>query len=78
VRGALAKAHRKTANEGALKAVQSLTPVIKGAYENEQTTRGRVEALEGRAKLLEEHRDRAVGFMTRGFWGRLRWLFSGR
>jgi hypothetical protein len=64
VRGVLAKAHRKTANEGALKAVESLAPVIKGAYENEQTTRGRVEALEA--------------ILHRGLWGRLRWLFSGR
>ena len=34
------------------------------AVTNEQITRQRVERLEG--------------FLGRGFWGRLRWLFTGR
>ena len=62
--GRTARALRQTAHEGAAKAVASLGPVIKGAFQNEEATRKRVEALEE--------------WRGRGFLGRIRWLFLGK
>ena len=41
------------------------------AAKNEQITRQRVETLERWAGIVGE-------IITRGFWGRLRWLFLGK
>lgn len=62
--GRAAKAHRKTAVAGATAAVQAVAPAIEAALGNEQKTRERVEALEA--------------LLGRPFWGRLRWLLSGK
>jgi hypothetical protein len=44
------------------------------AADNEQVTRVRVDALE---KGIEGLAAEMGGFVGRGFWGRLRWLFLG-
>lgn len=62
--GKLAKAHRKTAREGALTAVQAVGPALDTIDRNERVTRKRVDDLEA--------------FRARNLRGRLRWLFLGR
>ena len=58
---------------------------IEAALSNETITRGRVEALEtAMAKVAgfqgEQHAclTSHEALLTRGFWGRLKWLVSGR
>lgn len=62
--GKLAKAHRKTAQAGALSAVQAVGPALDSIDRNERVTRKRVEELEA--------------FRGRNLRGRLRWLLTGR
>jgi hypothetical protein len=45
---------------------------------NEQITRQRVEMLEIRTTNLDGAMQDVLNLLARGFWGRLRWLFTGK
>ncbi len=52
-----------------------LAKAVEAVTHDEQVTRTRVQALEhGLTSLAGE----AGGILGRGFWGRLRWLLTGR
>lgn len=53
------------------KAVKTVEPAISAALRNEQVTRERVDKLEAWAIATS-------AIINRGFWGRLRWLVTGR
>ena len=53
------------------------TQKVEAAYQNEYLTRRRVEHLERSVGHLLERAKRAE-VLDRGFWGRLRWLLTGR
>ena len=83
--GALARAMRREAKAAEVKAVSVLAPAIKGAFDNEERTRERVDKLErhvdglwGRAGVLHKMTEDHEGLLRRGFWGRLRWLLRGK
>jgi len=48
-----------------------IAPAVDAALQNEAVTRQRVEALESGLSYL-------AAVLSRGFWGRLRWLILGR
>jgi hypothetical protein len=68
-----------TANSGMKKVL--LRGMAESALTNEQITRQRVGALEerlGRAELFLFNDENVYAKLSRGFWGRLRWLFTGK
>lgn len=52
-------------------ALEQVLPALQGVIHNESLTRGRVQTLTERVDVLD-------GLAARGFWGRLRWLVTGR
>jgi hypothetical protein len=55
--------------------LERVAKAAQAAQDNEQVTRVRVEALEtGIENLARE----MSAFAGRGFWGRLKWVFTGR
>jgi hypothetical protein len=65
-----------TANSGMKKVL--LRGMAESALTNEQITRQRVEMLEIRTTNLDGAMQDVLNLLARGFWGRLRWLFTGK
>jgi hypothetical protein len=65
-----------TANSGMKKVL--LRGMAESALTNEQITRQRVEILEIRTTNLDGAMQDVLNLLARGFWGRLRWLFTGK
>ena len=57
---------------------QAVQQGISAALTNEQVTRERVEALEKRSEALIMGMRTMLDWYGRSFWGRLRWLLTGK
>jgi hypothetical protein len=76
--GRTVKAMRRQARGEAMAAVEATAPAIKGVYDNEVKTRKRVDDLERLTDGLVRDLAAATAFRSRPFWGRLKWLLTGR
>lgn len=75
MRGQIVKAMRREAVNARNQAIGIAGQMTQALNVNEETTRGRVEALERRMSSVESH---ATDLLCRGFWSRLSWLFFGK
>lgn len=62
---------RKSAEAAGQNTAKLMAPAVTAALQNEQATRGRVDALEAWTKEVD-------AMFARPFLGRLRWLLLGR